>query len=865
MATKQTTTTISSTAIQSCTDKCSTAGKIVCLGGTLYLTCGNYDADPCLKLSNLRECPNGEICKSLDNGEDGCAAVTKSTSSSTSATPSVVPIGPSGIGAYYEIYSDKIIIKWTNPSLGAYYIDIKTADSSARNIYIALNKVESVSLNFNELRLKGDEILIGQFKEIIDGFVVDEYPTFEIDLSGKNPPRELEKPSQKQKDGQKPQPVTKRWTNPTAPNGLVKYLSGDFTDTDGDGMTDVAETKYGFNLNDPSSFPAEPELVENKLPIESSEIGAYYEVYRGKIIIKWSESPDVDYSLHLKTSDSSSWNIYYGGHYIDSAEVNFNKFNLKGNEKLVGSFGKSDKDGNFVEQYSEFEIDLSHVKFPQISDIGAPDNRISYTFSSDFPEDAESKYREFLKRVLPIMYSYLGPPAESINVLIKNMGEDTDYFMIVDNGRTFLSDTDFIPRLIVHELVHAWKGGYTITSDKNWEYDKALSGFEEGGAEGLAFEIIHEYVRDYPNDVATKQLLSYKPFQYWSKSTTYYDSLKNLRWTGAGQFWTDNDAAYIRYSISATTIQMMIKENPDFMKQFLSMYYKRIRENPDWRPNRGDIIDMWAALVPALNGYPLKEYLNTIPVFNGRNLDRGIYALTEIRPYGAIGDQQFAVSYAAPNGRLWDIEENDIKKIPKWVKVVKGSDGYYYMDFQDSIFMVEVANAHGQQTIYSFKTIWKRHPNGLPTGYGWVGPEELNMENFPIGLYKETVTFTDYLPYDSEASDTFYFFGLKGFSQNRANEYVIMIGVDGVPSGTAEIYIDGVKYTAPIINGAAVFTSTEWKFDMQGRVLITITNADGISKTYYRTIVESGTYHLYYQQQFIIVDIGFNGIEDQFE
>ena len=38
------------------------------------------------------------------------------------------------------------------------------------------------------------------------------------------------------------------------------------------------------------------------------------------------------------------------------------------------------------------------------------------------------------------------------------------------------------------------------------------------------------------------------------------------------------------------------------MKEFMSQYYETIRGDPDWRPNRDDVIDMWEALVPELNG-----------------------------------------------------------------------------------------------------------------------------------------------------------------------------------------------------------------------------------------------------------------------
>lgn len=313
-------------------------------------------------------------------------------------------------------------------------------------------------------------------------------------------------------------PQTKEMNSPTA-IALTKYLSGDFTDSDGDGMTDVAENKYGFDPFDASSFPQEPELAAN--------------------------------------------------------------------------------------YYSEFGIRLSTREFPEPSSIGDPSNRISYTFSNDFPEEAESQYREFLKRVFPILYEYLGPPAETLNVSIENVREEDEAIEITDAGRTLLTDTSFIPRLIVHEMAHAWKGRYAITTDENWEYDFALSGFEEGTAEGMAFEVIHEYVRSYPNDTATLQLLEERPAQYWSRGTTFYDAIKNLRWTGAGDFWNPPSGADYRYSISATTVQMMVRENPHFMSEFMSLYYQAIREDSNWRPNREDVVNMWETVVPELNGYPL--------------------------------------------------------------------------------------------------------------------------------------------------------------------------------------------------------------------------------------------------------------------
>ncbi len=651
------------------------------------------------------------------------------------------------------------------------------------------------------------------------------------------------------------------------------------TDTDKDGMTDLAEIIYGFDPKDAESFPKEPEVIKpvlkepERFPIDGSGIGAYYQLDAGAMIIGWGNPQDGTYSLSLKTADAGNWNIYYGGHPAENALVSLEKFNLKGTERLVGKFTEYSKDLKFVKSYEEFELDLSSVRFPtaqekeleRLAEVGAPSNKISYTFSPDFPKDSEIKYRDFLKKALPIMYAYLGPPSETFNIVIKYTGERGD-FMTVDNGRTVLTDADFIPRLIVHELVHAWKGSYTISRDANWVYDSALTGFEEATAEGMAFEIVQEYARSYPNDPATVQLLDKKPYQYWSGYTTFYDSIKHLRSTGAGDFWTNSGGQRPRYSIVATTFQMMIRENPKFMKDFMSIYYKKIRENPDWRPNRDGIIRMWENLVPEMNGYLLRKYIASLPVFNGRKLDKGIYVLNTIKPYGKIGDQQFAVGYANEDGMLWwGAYKDKLDVLPKWIKTSIASDGMYYPDMQNSPFTIEIVDAYGYRyPTYNFKTPWERDPDGSPQGLGWYMPSELAMEKFPLGLYRETVTFTDYIKYDKGASETLYFFGLKDFEQDKT-DYVIMIGIDGVTNGTAQIVIGDEKYTSPIINGVAVLKSKEWGFNLDGKFSITITDTNSITRNYYRTIVKSGTIHGYCQQQFIIIDTDFNGIEDQFE
>ncbi len=652
-----------------------------------------------------------------------------------------------------------------------------------------------------------------------------------------------------------------KWINPTASNEQTKYLSGDFTDTDGDGMTDVAELKYGFDPNDLDSFPTEPdEVVSSNVPITGSGIGAEYEIGIRVITIRWNNPEQGSYSLTLYNGDQQ---IYYGGHYSDYAPVNYSEFNLDGTEVLVGHFTKYGSDNQWVADYPEFTIDLSTISFPEVGD---PANKISYTFE-DFPSEEEQAYRQFLKRVFPLMYYYLGPPAETFNCVITNMGSDSDYFMIVDDGRTFLTDTSFIPRLIAHEFVHAWKGHFIIATDENWNYDPTLTGFEEATAEGMAFEIMHEYVRSYPNDPASIQLLDWRPYQYWSSETIDYDSIKHTRGT-AGDFWDPQSLVYSKYSIAATTWQIMMKESPNAYKEMMQVYFDKINNNSTWRSNREDILDIWAEVIPYINGIETRQYLNTIPVFKESYYDEGIYIFSVIRPYGSFGDQQFATSYANKDGKAWwgILQSNlDDYNLPDWVSWMYSDppDAYVYINTQDQPFTVDLYN-YLNEKINSYPERTEILTDWI-LGYGWKMVEELDMANFPVGLYKETVTFDSYIGYDFGAREDFYFFGLDSLNQDQSNEYIIMIGVDGVPNGRIGITIEDIEYTESIANGAAVFRSDTWPFDLEGKIPVVISNDNGDTHTYYRTIIEAGTIHNFFQHQFIIIDKDFNGIEDHLQ
>jgi PKD repeat protein len=187
---------------------------------------------------------------------------------------------------------------------------------------------------------------------------------------------------------------------------------------------------------------------------------------------------------------------------------------------------------------------------------------------------------------------------------------------------------------------------------------------------------------------------------------------------------------------------------------------------------------------------------------------------------------------------------------------------YYYIDTQGQPFTIDLYDAYNQNIASKdYTTNIERDDDGTANGFGWKMVYELAMENYDLGFYRETVTFNNFFQYDEGAKENFLILGYKNFAQSKL-DYVIMVGIDGVRRGNVTITIEDEDFIEPINNGAAIFTSSTWPLDMEGKFSIKITNSEGVSHTYYRTILEAGTFWGYFQQQFAIIDKNFDGIEE---
>ena len=663
--------------------------------------------------------------------------------------------------------------------------------------------------------------------------------------------------------------------NRELPTQLLRY-EGNFTDSDGDGMTDIAELKYGYNPNDYASFPPIDFIgvPDEEFPISNSSFNSakILKTERG-IKIKWDNNQsETNYSRYSLTLKNGSTQLYYGGHAPSQAEVSYSEFGLQGNEILKGQFSEyNPENGAFVKVHDWFEINLVDYPLPPADyELAADDDKISFRLNN-FSSDEKNRYIEFMRRVLPIIKDVLGNPAETFTCDFSKDNDSQNSWVTLDQGRTISLDDSWLPRLLVHEMIHMWKGKYAFSySEDNWGYSDDLSGFEEI-AEGLAYEILHDFVEAYPYDENTRIILESGAWWNWSVGSANFDTIKHQKHTGGGTFWSGEALFHNdRYSIAAMVIQSILRHDPNFMKNTLRAFYDNIENNSSYRPTREGLLDLWTSQIEKINNIDTRKYLEAIPIFKGEKLAQGYYPVIFQNEANSYGTTKSVLGSYAVEGSLWwfSVTADNIGNynIPDWVKSNLDSDGYYYIDSNNQPFEITTRNIYGEEiTKYTdvLDTGYQSDENTVPNNLFTERIEALNSSNLPQGLYLEELTFTNLISQTNRAKETFYSFGYSGIDQNE-EEYSLMLGVDSKFAEDLSVTFNNKNFDLPIIEGCAILKTTEIAPNAEGLLTITV-NSFEKSHVYQRALINAGSADGKRHQQLLFIDRDFDGIEDLYD
>jgi len=547
--------------------------------------------------------------------------------------------------------------------------------------------------------------------------------------------------------------------NSTAPVAELTNYGADFTDTDGDGMTDVAELRYGFNPNDKNSYP-------------STDYTVLSEFSRPQL----HESTGVD-------DPKNELRFVF-----TSADYALNRKGLSNYDKLTSD-------------------------------------------------------REFLNLAMPILLHELGAPPESffIEIRCQNRG-------VYANGYKISVNDDSGPTSFLHEICHAWKRGwdYSFMNGKNRRY---MRGFEEGFAEALVYHIQNRFVEAYPNHPLVKsKMITGRNAQTWRGDVYNFDVTLGEKALRGGTFFGDRFTQY-RYENSSGAFSVMANQRDGVLKDLLQAYYTKISEGSwDRTLDVQETFDLWANVLPTVNGIDTKSWLNRVGLFNGKPAPQELYV--------SLIDEKVFILYPDSGGNFsWKHGTPSSQNIPSWFPI-KNDGGKYTPNVGGIAFNLNVKTLNGEDVV----SLSRKTNSGT---LGETRIDEIAPHNLPVGLYRASVEVPFFASQSPNNKTMSYIIGGK-HTNHPHDKLSVHVGLDIPNAEKIQVTLKEQTYTTPIVNGLAIFRFNDVGIDFTGSVLISVT-ASGKTLEYKRAISHFGLGSGQRLNQFLIVDTDLDNIEDAYD
>lgn len=547
--------------------------------------------------------------------------------------------------------------------------------------------------------------------------------------------------------------------NSTAPVAELTNYGADFTDTDGDGMTDVAELRYGFNPNDKNSYP-------------STDYTVLSEFSRPQL----HESTGVD-------DPKNELRFVF-----TSADYALNRKGLSNYDKLTSD-------------------------------------------------------REFLNLAMPILLHELGAPPESffIEIRCQNRG-------VYANGYKISVNDDSPPSSFLHEIGHAWKRGwdYSFMNGKNRRY---MRGFEEGFAEALVYHIQNRFVEAYPNHPLVKsKMITGRNAQTWRGDVYNFDVTLGEKALRGGTFFGDRFTQY-RYENSSGAFSVMANQRDGVLRDLLQAYYTKISEGSwDRTLDVQETFDLWATVLPTINGIDTKSWLNRVGLFNGKPAPQELYV--------SLIDEKVFILYPDSGGNFsWKHGTPSSQNIPSWFPI-KNDGGKYTPNVGGIAFNLNVKTLNGEDVV----SLSRKTNSGT---LGETRIDEIAPHNLPVGLYRASVEVPFFASQSPNNKTMSYIIGGK-HTNHPHDKLSVHVGLDVPNAEKIQVTLKEQTYTTPIINGLAIFRFNDVGIDFTGSVLISVT-ASGKTLEYKRAISHFGLGSGQRLNQFLIVDTDLDNIEDAYD
>ncbi|WP_281322785.1 T9SS type B sorting domain-containing protein [Flavobacterium aestivum] len=262
-------------------------------------------------------------------------------------------------------------------------------------------------------------------------------------------------------------------------------------------------------------------------------------------------------------------------------------------------------------------------------DLGVAGNALTVNVETNYGINGKSGFTagesanmmDFYSKVIPIVEQVYGASSHAYTVNVINDGNSagTNTFYNGPNRITtqFTADASgkmTQPRLMVHELIHAWRDNVCLSSSNVWHYDNTLSGFEEGMADCVAEIVMDKFAAAYPNYFPAG--ISYLN-KHWSHEDGYafdwdYDFQNHPQLTTT-DFWSSDQgigAQLERYGTGSAAFYKMYVEDNNFFKNFNAEYYRRMNADHTLTTSRALMVDICKTVLSKVEEKPTEKWID---------------------------------------------------------------------------------------------------------------------------------------------------------------------------------------------------------------------------------------------------------------
>jgi gliding motility-associated-like protein len=262
-------------------------------------------------------------------------------------------------------------------------------------------------------------------------------------------------------------------------------------------------------------------------------------------------------------------------------------------------------------------------------DLGAAGNVVNVNIETNFGTNGMGGFatwqatdiKDFYDKVIPIIAQVYGPSSHAYTVNVINDGNSAGANMFMNGPNRILTQYTADanrkmtqPRLMVHELIHAWRDNVCLSSSNVWHYDFTLSGFEEGMADCVAEIVMDKFIETYPGYYSgSSNYLS----QHWSHEPGYafdwdYDFQNHSQLTTTN-FWSSDQgigAHWERYGTGSAAFYKMYVEDNNFFKNFNAEYYRRMNADHALTTSRALMVGICKTVIAKVEEEPTDNWVN---------------------------------------------------------------------------------------------------------------------------------------------------------------------------------------------------------------------------------------------------------------